>query len=631
MYKKKLILIPLIFNFLTTNNVWAGCCESSNSQNLFADHNVVAEIAITSKKSIKTADGKIHTRYEGNLKEAFKGTASKKVTFDSLGGSIDKTTEFSSQSIDLDQGKNYILHFQKNNVGELEANPFSVEKMPEKSADITDTRNFYRKSARGIKNKTRKIQASSTKILTQQDSGSLNNPGSLLTATGYMEFNSIPARFTESDAGLAIPYIVDIDPSKLPASMTSAMALQIVKDAADAWSANSSIRFRYEGTASFGQSASSNTLPKDGKIRIQLHDNYGSISSLSTLGIGGGSFTTGANFEGGNVDNQNFHKRINGYIVMNHLASSVQNSNGFKEVLIHEMGHSLGLAHSSENSAETNLNLKDATMFYAIHNDARGTTIRNYDQTAVFYGYPTNTPPFSINRLLRVVTGSPQPTGAGIDRITIAALDLQTPTSTTISIIPSSNTSNSGVFSINGNSLIYTPTGSFSDAVLSDNQIETGSFYDKVSFQISDGINKSPIYSFRIIGFHRDSQPSDGLPDSWLSTYFSNATPGAVGSNKHPNSDPDGDGLNNQTERYLGTNPIDRNSGPATNSFDFSNRTYTINLTRFVPYTIESSTNLTSWTPRRSITNFSTPISQPIQFSEDLGAKRIFYRAKVTP
>ena len=439
--------------------------------------------------------------------------------------------------------------------------------------------------------------------------------------------DNLPSRFLLPDRGDPIPYLIDAD--YLPAGITQTQAVTAVQTALAAWTNATSLRYRFAGLQSFGVAAP-NINVSDGVLRIQLHDHYnylgGGSSTGDVLGDGGHAWavlTLPAGWTlGGNVAGNDFHETVRGYVVLQHTNAAMQTLSTFTEILCHEIGHTIGLTHSSENLNEPNPILKQAAMYYLAHADGRGASLTSYDTDTVGQVHPrNNTPPYCYDRFLDVVTSPTRPINVpGVNTVQVRGYDLQ---NNRLTLATTGATTNNGALSVVNSNITYVPKAFYADSGRFDPA--SGSYYEQVCVRYSDGTNASPYAMIQILSYSADSY-SEGIPDSWRTSYFGNANP-SVGLKHHAANDHDGDGYSNLQEFLFGSNPTNKTSNLRITSFGTS--TIQWQAKSYEVYELLCSTNLTTWTRALSPLAPTNSTGSANLFTN--GGPRQFFRLQKVP
>ena len=603
--------------------------------------------------SFRSYDGHIYTRTSVRVDEGFKGVFPSVVGMVHRGGTVGNTAESSSSAPDFTVADGVLLFLDRREDGTLFAMQGSQKlKRAQPQPDTSGPAPFVnadetllsevRAAASGTLGDDVTDQTAPSFALPRGaavvSDGSGSTTGLVTYTIPQMGGDTYPGRFIQCDRGEAIPYLVDAD--FLPAGISQSQALAAVADAFAAWSAASSLKFKFEGLQSFGMPAADvSTL--DGRIRVQLHDAYGFIDISDTLGEGGASATSvalGSHWGyGGAVNGQECHRMKRGYVVMKHTAAFFNaNTVDFAEVLCHEIGHALGLAHSSNDSNEADPQLLGSVMFFQTAG-GRGAVLNTYDQNEVRLLYPQNTVPYAFDRVMNITThASSAPNVPSINEVELRGYDLQNTSLTLETRLGTGDTLVGatvppdsillGDFSEQSGKVKFTPAAAdFGDA---SEEPGSGFSFANTYFRFSDGVNASPFNELRVISLHNDSFPagaSDGIPDYWQNLYFGNPNPTAV-ANAMPGDDFDNDGFTNLQEYRMGTDP--KSATSRLNITSFASGTLNWQATPYELYEVQSSTDLVTWVIDHPAV---VPTTGTGSRSVDTSAAHKFFRVKKVP
>ena len=185
--------------------------------------------------------------------------------------------------------------------------------------------------------------------------------------------NGIPIRWFEPDSGGDIAFTANPDEFSSPADLGAA-----VSDALSAWSGHGSrFRYRYAGIDQTGRGYRRDQV---NRVSVDATNQIAGSGCSSIIAIGGFSGSTSGQTI--TVNGVSFRRGLEGDVVLNDgYCDLYQNPTYLRYILTHELGHALGLGHSS---------VREATMYGAFlsSNAARGAAIGADDEDGLLFIYP---------------------------------------------------------------------------------------------------------------------------------------------------------------------------------------------------------------------------------------------------
>lgn len=197
-------------------------------------------------------------------------------------------------------------------------------------------------------------------------------------AAGFITLGSTPAKWYEPEDGQPIVYHIEPD----GAAASGLDADWVVRQATAAWSSLDCAGLDLQAICGGERQPSAGC---DGRTQILFGDPFGEVDPPSNcagvVGVGSVCFVPGDRV----VDGVDYARITEGDIVINDGFEGCPfwNDVDLSEVMAHEMGHTLGLGHSSEKRHETSPALADALMYYRSHFDGRGAAVMQDDREAL--------------------------------------------------------------------------------------------------------------------------------------------------------------------------------------------------------------------------------------------------------
>jgi hypothetical protein len=354
-------------------------------------------------EGVRRSDGSIHTRVTIGVERAVKGRVGRRVTLRVPGGKVGDQRAWIFGSPRFARGERQLLYLSKRRDGSvrttalglgqfvLAPHPHTGETMAERTLDarVVGRRPVGRvRLDRLLRTIERATAGDAGTAVGLEPAPAEHDAGMVRETTDAFTFLGDPSgRWFEADSNTPVVYQVEAGGD---ATLGPDASLAAIDGAMAAWTNVTSAAI----TLQRGGSAAPAPLVCDGASQIVFNDPFDEMDSPTgcsgVLALGGYC----ASGETTVVNGTTFYRITEGNITFNRGfgGCSFWNTTNLAEVTTHELGHTIGIGHSSETDNPAP-ELEEATMYYRAHFDGRGAAVRADDVAAVRFIYPGGTDP----------------------------------------------------------------------------------------------------------------------------------------------------------------------------------------------------------------------------------------------